>query len=464
MQDTSYFDLSDDQLEQIGEKYALLEPLLDEKLSPDQRRAHLQEIMQKLRVSKRTVRRYLYKLRKQGVRSLLRQSRSDAGAKRVVSDELLGKAEELLKQRPQRSIPLVKRILEADPELGEQAQKVSASSFYHYLSDTAGKLRKKWAEEQGRHPYRRFEAEYPNQLWQGDARHGIPLPHPVSPGKTKMTYLFGWVDDYSRKIMCARYFWDEKLPRMEECFRLAALRWGLPDKLYCDNGRVYISNHFLIIVTELSIRKIHHAAYAAWCKGKIENVMKAFKRFQEEAALADFKTLEELNSALSAWIEVEYNNKIHSQTGQTPNDRWRDGIAAHPPRRVKDLDEFNSCFLSRAERKINKFGKVRFESNHYPVDGLPVGTVVELRYNPFDLSKVQMFHKNNFCGLLHASKLNRKVLINIPEERKRCTYSPEAVRYFTILREKADELNRRQLDQLRYSDLKKEGEDHGQSH
>ena len=40
--------------------------------------------------------------------------------------------------------------------------------------------------------------------------------------------------------------------------------------------------------------------------------MKTGKRFQSEAALAGFQTLEELNSAFSAWLEVEYNAKVHS--------------------------------------------------------------------------------------------------------------------------------------------------------
>ena len=94
----------------------------------------------------------------------------------------------------------------------------------------------------------------------------------------------------------------------------------------CDNGRVYISNHFLLLVTDLEIKKIHHPAYAAWCKGKIEAIMKLLKKFQSEAVLADFKTIEELNSTLSSWLDVEYDNKIHSSTGEPPNNRWRNNL------------------------------------------------------------------------------------------------------------------------------------------
>lgn len=239
-----------------------------------------------------------------------------------------------------------------------------------------------------------------------------------------MTYLFGWVDDFSRKIMDARYYWDEKLPRMEDVFRRSVLRWGLPVHLYLDNGRVYISTHFLILVTSLGIKKIHHRAYAAWCKGKIENIMKAFKRFQSEAVLAGFHTLEELNSALSAWIEVEYNNKLHSGTGEIPNQQWTNNMKEHSPRRITDIDAFNALFLWRIERTIDKFGTIRFPRNSYPIRGLPVGTNIQLRYNPFDLTQVQVHHQDRFYYVLRASSSPAKPSLRCLKRGRRATFPP----------------------------------------
>ena len=216
-----------------------------------------------------------------------------------------------------------------------------------------------------------------------------------------------------------------------------------------------MSKHFLILVNDLEIKKIHHRAYAAWCKGKVENTMKTLKRFQSEAILAGFRTLGELNSALAAWIEVEYNNKIHSGTGETPNERWRNNIKKHPPRRITDLDTFNALFLWRAERTIDKFGTIRFQSNSYPIRGLPVGTNIQLRYNPFDLAQVQVYHEGGFYCVLRASKLSRKAVREVPEERKKSRFSPEAADYFKRIREKASELKLKQADNFRYSDLDK---------
>ncbi|ABO50541.1 transposase [Desulforamulus reducens MI-1] len=38
--------------------------------------------------------------------------------------------------------------------------------------------------------------------------------------------------------MCvhAEFYWDEKLPRLEDSLKKAILRHGVPEKLYVDNG------------------------------------------------------------------------------------------------------------------------------------------------------------------------------------------------------------------------------------
>ena len=80
---------------------------------------------------------------------------------------------------------------------------------------------------------------------------------------------FAWDDDYSRRILHAEYFWDEKLPRMEKTFGTVILRWGIPKKCYLDNGHVYIAAHFALVLAQLGIKKIHHGPYKSLVKGKI---------------------------------------------------------------------------------------------------------------------------------------------------------------------------------------------------
>jgi putative transposase len=455
--DTLFFDLTPEEIKDILEKYALLEPLLDSYLSDSEKRKLKEEACFKLEISERTLRRYLSKLRKKGIKGLSIKKRRDRGRLRVFDESILDKAKMLLKENPYRSIPMLMNLLEADQKLSDKVKNISCHTLYYHLKQSGYDFAKKRRESEK--IYHKFEADYPNQLWQGDSRDGIYLPDPEDPSKWKKTYLFGWVDDYSRKVMYAKYYFSLKLPSMEDSFKYGALRWGLPEKLYCDNGKVYRSKYFTFMLSDLSIKKIHHPAYSAWCKGKIENIMKSFKRFQGEAQSCAFKTLDELNSALFAWMEVEYNNKIHSTTGETPNNRYQNGILNHPPKRVADIDEFNKLFLFREIRKVNKYGKVQLESNFYPVHGIKPNQKVEVRFDPFDLTEVLIYYNNQFYTKTKASILKTKEIIKeIPEEKRDREVSINAINYFKLLREKHNEQILKNADDIKFSDLNKEDE------
>ena len=66
---------------------------------------------------------------------------------------------------------------------------------------------------------------------QADARDGIWLDTPEG---RKKTYLFLWIDDFSRKILFGKYYFDEKLPALLDSFRYCLLRYGIPLRVYVD--------------------------------------------------------------------------------------------------------------------------------------------------------------------------------------------------------------------------------------
>lgn len=431
------FDLTDEEFIDIQIKYILLEPLTSDYLTKEQKRDMRTEVCQKLGITKRTLRKYLQDFREKGAISLVRKPRKDKGVLRKVKPELIVKVKELLKQNPDRSIPLIMRLLAADSQTKGLVTDISAGSIYNQLRKEGYNLHKERNSRMSQ-PFRKFAAEYCNQLWQGDARHGIMLPHPAKKGKQKRTYLFAWIDDYSRKILFAKYYWDEKLPRLEDCLRQAILRWGIPEKIYVDNGSVYISHQFTCIVNKIGIRKIHHPPYQAWCKGKVEAVMKRIKTFQKEAELAGFKTIDELNNTLIAWVEVEYNNKIHTSTGETPNNRFQKSVKSYPIQRITDIEAFNACFLWRDYRVINKYGVISFQTNTYRIRDIGCGEKVEIRFNPFDLTAVHIYFRKKYVTTVKAYKIARKEYPDIPEEQRKAqvTISEASAKYFKTVREK----------------------------
>jgi hypothetical protein len=128
--------------------------------------------------------------------------------------------------------------------------------------------------------------------------------------------------------------------------------------------------------------------------GKIE----AFNRHARRAFLAELKaskitTLDELNEAFLAFIDVDYNRRIHSETDQTPLDRWRAGIE-----RVEYIDErrLELAFRWRERRTPDKAGVFSLLGIRYQVGPELAKKRIEVYFDPEDLSEVEVHYAGEF--------------------------------------------------------------------
>jgi transposase len=237
MNSEDWRDLDERHLEAWQQRVELVETLLDERLHETERAEIRRSYIRQHGVSERTIRNYLKRYREQGAEGLrFYRTRTANRSARVHDVALQHKILALIEEHPRRSVPQLRRILSRDPDYEQAISRVSDRSIYRFLAERGltQKQRAAKATDPGRRSYRQFEATVSMELVQGDARDGIWLPDPHDPDKSRKTYLFGWVDDYSRKILAARYYWDEKLPRLEDSFKTMILRWGIPQKAYLD--------------------------------------------------------------------------------------------------------------------------------------------------------------------------------------------------------------------------------------
>jgi transposase InsO family protein len=453
MPENDWQGLSEANFEKSTTIIELVESLADESLSLNERRQLRDEYRSRYGVSERTIRNYIARYRQGGSQAFL-MGRVCTPSPRIHEQQLAQAILSLIKERPQRTVPMIRKLLAVDTRFSQSIEKVSDRSVYRFLIEHGLSQKARYALlcEDGRMSYHRFQAARPLDLVQGDARDGIWLD---TKGGKRKTYLFVWIDDYSRKILSGRYYFDEKLPRMEDTFKRLVLRWGIPLKIYLDNGSVFIAKQFAWILGQLKTAKLHHKPYQAYCKGKVEAVNKTIKNdFQAEAQRAGFKTLEELNSAFAAWVDLEYNLRIHSQTGETPDKRFAQGLH-NDIRRVADIAWFEALFLMRVSRTITKYGKIKLESNEYPVTCAPHGCVVEARYDPFDLSRLFIFKDGACAETTCVSKLVNRRTTALPEESKAADreVSAHAYTYFQVLREQHAQMLAQNLSPVAYSKL-----------
>jgi len=71
-------------------------------------------------------------------------------------------------------------------------------------------------------------------------------------GKKKLkTYLCAIIDDYSRLITGACFFLSEHSLSLQKTLKQAVLTYGIPQRFYCDNGKVFSSGYIHMVCAKL---------------------------------------------------------------------------------------------------------------------------------------------------------------------------------------------------------------------
>jgi putative transposase len=355
------------------------------------------------RVSITTLRRYLKTYRSGGFDALRPHPRCDNGLPRAFSPEVLERAIALRQEQPGRTTQTLVDILAHDP-----AVKLAGPVCVHTLTThlrRRGKTRRLLVPA-GR-VYKRFERDHANSLWQGDAMVGPWLPDPSQPGKKRRAHLFCFLDDHSRLVPYAEFFFEEALPRMERVLKIAILRRGLPQAVYVDNGQVYSAIQFGAACATLAIRRIQTAPYSPESKGKQERWFATLRaQFLPEVETSAVATLADLNESLWAWIECVYHQHVHSETGETPLARYAAGLDQI---RIVDPEVLRRAFLWRETRKVRRDATLSLQGNTYQVDTHLAGRTVELRFDPFDLSRLDMLLDGQPVGPVTVVTQNRQL-------------------------------------------------------
>ncbi|MBC7544689.1 MAG: Mu transposase C-terminal domain-containing protein [Candidatus Sericytochromatia bacterium] len=145
------------------------------------------------------------------------------------------------------------------------------------------------------------------------------------------------------------------------------------------------------MAARLQIQIVFATPYSPEGKGKIERYFGTVKGiFFPEAQAADIQTLDELNRFFWAWLDTHYQRRTHSETRQTPLDRWE---AGRQDVRFPTPDELRDTFLWEDERWVRKTGTIVLARNEYPVDPQLIGQRVIVRFDPFDLSAIHIVHR-----------------------------------------------------------------------
>jgi transposase InsO family protein len=363
-----------------------------------QRRATLEQLAsrtwigpggQALRVQPDTIRAWVRRYRKGGFDALFDKDRARPGV-RALSPALIDIACALKEQVPHRTLDTLIRILE---DLGHAERGTVRRSTLHRALQERG-LSGRPQPERSATDLDRFEAAAPNDLWQSDMRTGPWLPDPKRPGKVRRSWLYAFIDDHSRHVLDARFSFKGDLPALELCLRRSVQKWGVPRKVYYDNGQVYRAVHMRTICARLDIQApIFTTVRRPEGHGKIEALNRVLLGFIAEVSATKIQTLDELNEALRAWLALNYEGEVHGETGEAPLARWRTGIDTV---RYADEEALRQAFLWSERRTADKAGVFSMFGVRYQVGPELARRRIEIRYDPEALHEVEVWLKGQF--------------------------------------------------------------------
>jgi transposase InsO family protein len=179
-----------------------------------------------------------------------------------------------------------------------------------------------------RSSYIRFQAELPNEMWQGDVTHWL-----LADGTD--TEILNFLDDHSRLSPASTAFLVVKSLDVVQTFYAAAESYGFPASLLTDNGAVFTARYRhgkVLLESELETLGIqfkHSTPYHPQTCGKVERFHQTLKRYLAKQPPA--QSLAHLQLQLDSFRTYYNQQRPHRALDQrTPLEAFHARIKARP--------------------------------------------------------------------------------------------------------------------------------------
>ena len=259
----------------------LLSPLLEEGLDPAKATSIKARICEQAGISERTLCRYLVEYRSNGFHGLKPKGKGRA-SNDAIAPHILEQAILLRREVPGRSVAQLIQILEWEGLI--QPSEVKRSTLQDKLSSLGYSTRHMRMYAESGVAARRFQKRNRNKLWHSDLKYGPYLP--IGPdGTKKQVFLITFIDDATRYVLHGEFYPVMDKTIVEDCFRSALQKHGLPEAVYFDNGKQYRTKWMNRACSKLGIRLIFAKPYSPEATGKVDRFNRVVDSFLSEAAL-----------------------------------------------------------------------------------------------------------------------------------------------------------------------------------
>lgn len=374
-----------------------------------------------------TIERWFYRARGAGqdpVKALKKQLRKDAGSRRAMGPKVKAVLLEQYAAHKSWSYLLHYQnllvLVERDRSLGRRP---SYATVHRFMKET-GLIKKKRIRSAGgketsgtiaaearleSREVRSYERTHVGSLWHADFHVGSRSVL-LKNGVWHPAYLFGALDDHSR--LCCHLQWylaRESAETIVHGMMQAIQKRGLPRELMTDRGKAEMSAEHREGLARLGIEHQTTLARSPYQNGKQESFWTQIEgRVLPMLEGVDDLTLELLNEATQAWVELEYNREKHSEIDEPPIARFLRGPSV--TRESPATEVLRISFMAeerrtqrRSDGTVSLCGK-RFEipSRYRHFER------VTLRFASWDLGHVYMMDERTGTVLSRLFPLDRQ--------------------------------------------------------
>jgi len=306
----------------------------------------------------------------------------------IIPEELIAEAIILRREVSSRSIPQIIEILELEGKAPVGLLK--RTTLQDKLQERGYSARQMKMYQQGGLAARRFQRRERGDLWHSDIKYG---PFLTIGGQKKQIYLVSFLDDATRYVVHGEFYDSLDQTIVEDCFRKAILKEGLPRRVYFDNGKQYKNRWMERACAVLEIKLLFARPYSPESTGKSERFNRTVESFMDEAALKNCKTLDNYNKYFNVWLSECYHTREHGGLGGTsPEVAYKSSTS---PLRFVSAQTVATAFMRVEQRKVDKSGCVSFNGKKYEAGVLLAGHKVDVAYDPNDIQTITIEHGGN---------------------------------------------------------------------
>ena len=327
-----------------------------------------------------------------GLDALMPGTRSDKGIPRALNEDAIAEIYRIKEEHPRMNATQIYKHLVQESFIPAT---VSVDSVQRFIRHNDLKS----ARDPNLRDRKAFEEDEFGKIWQADTCY---LPHITEDGTSKRVYCIMIIDDHSRLLVGGELFYNDNACNFQKVLKDAIATYGIPDKLYVDNGCSYSNAQLSMICVSLGILLLHTRVRDGASKGKVERHFRTLKeRWLYTLDMESIQSLAQFNGMLKDYMR-DYNTTFHRGIDTIPLERYQ--ASKDHPRKPESRQWLDDCFYNRITRKVRKDSTISIDKVCYDVPMQFISAKVEVRYLPDDMTSAYILFEGEKFPIRQTSR------------------------------------------------------------